>query len=1079
MSLQLNVSNSLTDLSGQLAAALKLQSGNVFQKQYLVTQTDGMNNWLTIQLAASMGIHANTKFFKPNDLVNQLYFWMGGESDKVLGADHLKWLIYNMLDEPDFAGQFKIIASYYQGDDVKRIALAGKVADLFDQYQVYRPEMVDEWNLAAIDQVKKDDWQQYLWVKIKIKTGAALTDKTSMIRYIIQQLNEPAQQQKIMARLPQLHIFGVSIITQLHIHLFNQLSKYCSVSFYLLNPAPLVYWLDDKTEKQMARMGQLQKSMGKNPEKIEGAGNTLLISWGKVIQETFGLLFENDDFLNVYNDSGVTEPEASDSNTLLQKIQQDIFYNYEASARNKITSADLLDESLTINACYTPVREVEVLYNYLVHLVDQKKEQLSPRDIVVMVSDINAYAPYIKAVFNTATYRFPFTIADESFQSGDSLFTAIESVLSISEESFKAEEVMQLLDSHYIRERFNITDTSLLRKVVNMANIRFGIEGSTEDDTALVSWNNGLQRILYGICMSGSDEYSVGNETIYPLDVAEGANALELIRFGHFIGVLKWYVQDRSNKRNLSEWGQYIQQLADNLAFQPDTNETDEDYQRLLQYIENLNLLTATYNEAVSYEVFKHSFLNIIAAETRSQSFAAGGITFCSLIPMRSIPFKVVALLGMDFDKFPRRETPLSFNLMEQKRKKGDRNVKENDKHLFLETVLSAQQYLYISYIGRSAKDNSIHPPSALVDELVDYVESGSDKDANVRQKIIITQPLHGFSQQYFKKLQGLYSYLGGDSLNDDMHSIAAAVTKEAKMFDWEEIPVSALLSFFKNPFKWYYNKVLGIYYRDDDVLLPDTELFELDGLQRWKLKNDLLLLEDTAVEAYRIRALKTGNAPLKHMSEIVIAATLEEVAPVKEQLQKLVDNEEEQEVLIEIKTGDSVIAGKLNAVYNDKILVISFSKNYYKYLLEAYIKYVLVTAQGLQFQLNYLSAEENAVYKIPVNTLSQTEALAILSNWVKYFKAGHANIFLFYPELTVNPLKIAAADLDDFNNEIVKSLGRNSNEYLQKEFDNGIFKSPDAVSQFQQNTLDLFGPIAVLFSELIPAPKLAKPNKN
>ena len=168
MSLQLNVSNSLEDLSGQLAAALSAQEGNVFQKQYLVTQTDGMNNWLTIQLAARLGISANTRFVKPNDIVNQLYFWLGGDSNKVMGADHLQWLIYNLLNDSLFKKRYPFIASYYDDDDVKRIALAGKVADMFDQYQVYRPEMIDEWNLSGVDQENKDDWQLSSWMRVRV-----------------------------------------------------------------------------------------------------------------------------------------------------------------------------------------------------------------------------------------------------------------------------------------------------------------------------------------------------------------------------------------------------------------------------------------------------------------------------------------------------------------------------------------------------------------------------------------------------------------------------------------------------------------------------------------------------------------------------------------------------------------------------------------------------------------------------------------------------------------------------------------------------------------------------------------------
>ncbi|MCW3091282.1 MAG: recC [Ferruginibacter sp.] len=1067
MSLQLNVSNSLTNLAEQMAGELKKQSGNVFQSQYLVTQTEGMNNWLTIALAEKMGISANCRFLKPNDIINQLYYWLGGENKKVLGADHLRWLIYNLLASDEFAQKFTTISTYYGEDDVKRIALAERVADLFDQYQVYRPEMVDEWNLATINTLFKDEWQKYIWIKVKEKTGEELTDKTSVVRYIIQQLNDPIQQERLYARLPYIHIFGVSIITQLHIYLFNELSKYISVSFYLLNPAPLVYWLDDRTEKQIARHERSQKSQGKEALPAAGSGNTLLVSWGKVIQETFGLLFENDAFLNVYNDSGVTEPVTSQQDTLLQKIQQDIFYNHDATARNQLTLNDLQDGSLTLNACYTPVREVEVLYNYLVHLAEEEKGSLSPRDIVVMVSDIDAYAPYIRAIFNTAPYSFPYTIADESYQSGDSLFTAVTAILSISEDSFKAEEVMQLLDSKYIRERFSIADASLVRKVVSMANIRFGIWGNMEDDTVLVSWERGLQRILFGICMSGSTEYTIDNDSLYPLDVVEGDDALELIRFSHFIEVLKWYVQDRANKRNLAEWGLYIQQLVENLVFQSDSGEAEEDYQRLLLYIENLNVLTETYNEPVSFEVFKHSFLDIIATETRSAAFASGGITFCSLIPMRSIPFKVVALMGMNFDKFPRKETPLSFNMMEQKRRKGDRNVKENDKHLFLETILSAQQYLYISYIGRNAKDNSIHPPSALVDELVDYVESGITANVKVRELMITTQPLHGFSQKYFQHLPGLYSYLGNIATTEDI-TFNHLASKENKTFAWDEIAVSSLLAFFKNPFKWYYNKVLGIFYNDDQVLLPDTELFELDKLQEWQLKNDLLHIDDECLPAYRVKALKTGALPLKHMADVQIAATIEEVAPVKRLLQEVAGEQIEEERLIDIQMQDTVVTGKLNGIYGDKLLIISFSKNHYRYLLEAYIKYVLVTAQGWTLEVNYLSAAKNAVFTIPADTYNQAEATEKLVQLVAWFKQGHSQIFLLYPGFSESPLKMAEYDLTKLNRQVGKYLERSPNEYLQKEFDNGIFSNQLAVEQFRENTLAIFSPVAALFPGLM-----------
>src|SRR5690606_15913943 len=334
-------------------------------------------------------------------------------------------------------------------------------------------------------------------------------------------------------------------------------------------------------------------------------------------------------------------------------------------------------------------------------------------------------APYIKAIFTSSPYKFPFSIADESVQSQNGLVGALSAVFDLSEENFTAENVLQLLDWQYIKHRFDILDATLIRKVVNDANVRFGIEGNLSDDTIHVSWMNGINRIRYGICMVGEEEYQGDKHSFYPLDRVEGDESHQLIRFSHFVKVLSSNIRDRKAERTLVEWGDYIISTATNIIYHADEEE-DEHFQLLIDYVKKLNLISENIEEKVSFDVFKHSFLNNLSLETRSGNFAVGGITFCSLIPMRSIPFKVVAVLGLDFDKFPRKEVPLNFNLMQLKVKRGDRNIKDNDKHLFLETILSAQEHLYLSYVGKSSKDNSVLPPSAIVDELIDYIASGT-----------------------------------------------------------------------------------------------------------------------------------------------------------------------------------------------------------------------------------------------------------------------------------------------------------------------------------------------------------------
>jgi exodeoxyribonuclease V gamma subunit len=1059
MSLQINGSNSLEQLAVQLSKELHRQQNRVFQPQYIVTQTQGMNNWLKIKIAGHLGIVANCRFLKPNDLVNEIYYKLGSQNKQALSAGVLKWVLFTLLSAKEFQDEFRNIANYYTSDDVKRMALAEKVADLFDQYQIYRPEMIREWNENTLVFETSNGWQKYLWVKAKEILGDTMPDKTVIGKSIIEALKQPEQQKKLKGRIPNIHVFGLSIITTYHVHIFYELAKVINVTFHLLNPAPAVYWFEDRSEKQLALWRQKSK-MKLAPADLQTAGNPLLTGWGRVLQDTFSMFFESDEFLNEYSDVESPEPTAK---SLLGKIQHDIFHNSDSSARNDLTENDITDGTITINACYTTAREVEVLYNYLVHLVDKKSEELSARDIVVMVSDIDAYAPYIKAVFNSAQYKFPFTIADESFTVSDNLFSALQSVLALSEDNFKAEEVLQLLDSNYTRKRFSIWDLELIRKAVDKANIRFGIEGRKEDETIYVSWKNGIRRIMYGICMSGEEEYSLDSYTTYPLDIAEGEDSFELIRFCHFAEVLISTIEDRRHLRTITEWGEYIEQVVDKLIYQAEDN-SDEDYQLLLKNLEKLYVLNDVVKDKISYDVFKHSFVNSLTSESRSNAFASGGITFCSLIPMRSIPFKVVALLGLNFDKFPRKETRVSFNVMEQEKRKGDRNVKENDKHLFLETILSAQKYLYVSYIGRSAKDNTLMPPSVLIDELIDYIQSGvADENIKVKETVVTTHPLHGFSHKYYLQDQRLYNYLAETATITNHTEVSKTATTEPLTF--EEVSIDSFISFFKNPFKAYYNNVLRIRYEQDNVLLPETEVFELDGLQSWQMKQDLLFSDFDELSQYRNKGVATGSLPLKNMADWVLANTEEAVSPLKNLVTDCIGDFAEESMHIELEVSQTLLKGKLSRIYDGKLVFISFSKNESKYLLDAYIRYLIAIAAGNPLDLYYISSARNKVYKVDESRRSRKSALKTLLKLVNLYKLGHEEILVFYPDFNKSPADIAALTEDKFKVMVNKYLESDACDvYFKKEHSFGFFAQEGVFEQYQENSEEIFGEAKDLF---------------
>ena len=1058
MSLQLNASNSLLQLVEHLSHNLRKPLTDVFQPHYIITQTKGMNNWLKVQLSDRLGIVANCQFFKPNDIVNHLYYLLDGPRDHILSVDSLQWLLYGLLDETNFKKRFPFISKYYDGQvEIKRMTLAEKIADLFDQYQIYRPEMINEWNELQFTVDDQSNWQKYLWIEVKDRVGGKMPDKTKVGRHIIDSLKNPVHQKKLEDLIPKVDFFGISIITAYHLEIFQELARYVDVSFHLLNPAPSIYWFDDKSPSEIARWKNAGKLTIQDGEDfIEG--NPLLTNWGRVVQDTFGLFFKDDSFLNEYDDSGI-EPYPT---TLLAKIQHDIYNNSVLEERNVISIANLNDGSVSINSCYTIVREVEVLYNYLVHLVNSRPNNLSARDIVVMVSDIDAYAPYIKGIFTSAPYKLPFSIADESMQTQNGLVGALSALFDLTEENFTAENVLQLLDWEYIKNRFALSDATLIRKVVNDANVRFGIEGNLSDDTVHVSWMNGIHRIMYGICMVSDDEYQSDSYRFYPMDRVEGDESLELIRFSHFVTVLSANIRDRYAERTLVEWGDYILSTVSNIIYQSEDDD-NEHFQPLADYVKKINVISENVPEKVGFDVFKHSFLNNLSLETRSGNFASGGITFCSLIPMRSIPFKVVAVLGLGFDKFPRKEVPLNFNLMQLKAKRGDRNIKDNDKHLFLETILSAQEHLYLSYIGKSSKDNSLLPPSAIVDELIDYIASGTDLiDSLVRKQLTKQHPLHNFTKQP----DGVLNYL---SLSDKETIATDRFLPSIKEVDTlQDISIQHFINFFKNPFQHYHNSTLNISYREDDVLLRDTEYFELDALNEWQIKQDLLYIAEEDLDEYRRQGVQKGTLPLKNMSKTILATLNDELDPIRKLVGESIGNREEGSIAVDLLIRNTRITGKLNRIYGDRLVSVSFSKNNNKNILEAYLKHLLAFASGYFLESHLILGLEKTVYKIGKDSLNQEKALQRLEELMYCFHSGCERPFVFYPRFENDPTKLAKFSFTSYQTMLKKIFNNDEypcdDQYVVNEYNSGFFDCEEVFQEYITNSELVFAEAFTLF---------------
>ena len=254
MSIHLNVSNSLQTLAELLAVDLKSTDQNPFVKQWVVTQTEGMNSWLKQTIARENGIAANIHFCKPNDIITEIYRKSIRNGKSIVNTEDIRWCIYGLLSNPAFLNSYPSTASYYEGNDIKRIALSDELADLFDQYQIYRHETIQLWNAKLMHGESPDSWQEWLWVNLKLKLGDNYEDRVQMANTLMDALLDPAMQVAVKLNIPSLHLFGLAVITPYYLNIFYTLAKFMDIHLYLVNPCPKEIWMDYKSEQQITKL---------------------------------------------------------------------------------------------------------------------------------------------------------------------------------------------------------------------------------------------------------------------------------------------------------------------------------------------------------------------------------------------------------------------------------------------------------------------------------------------------------------------------------------------------------------------------------------------------------------------------------------------------------------------------------------------------------------------------------------------------------------------------------------------------------------------------------------------------------
>ena len=713
-----------------------------------------------------------------------------------------------------------------------------------------------------------------------------------------------------------------------YLTLFELMARHCDITLYFLSPSE-GYWgdlVDKKTQaKRVAQRDLFDEADDENDEDdYFNTGHPLLASLGKQGQEFFEQLqsCEHESF------DAFVEPERDH---VLGMLQHDIFALNNPDFENEKTVIPHDDKSIMVHACHSTMREIEVLHDQLLALFEHDPD-LSPTDIVVMTPDIEVYAPWIDAVFaNTSnTQRIPYGIADCGVRYQSPILNAFVSLLSLPQSRFDVETVLTLLECKAIQLRFSLDDEqlTLIRQWLSETHTRWALSAEHKADFDLPetknnTWRAGLDRLLlaYAMPMTETGKPIRLFEQQLAFDGITGDKAATLAQLCAFMDSLDNLRQQLTQDRTADNWQKQLNSVLENL-FLPsyETNEEAElnlIRQTLAKLVESTQL--AKFEQTMSLALVKDWINGHLDTSQTISRFMGHGVTFCGMVPMRSIPFKVVCLIGMNDESYPRRQPTQGFDLLSHDFRVGDRSRRDDDRYLFLEALMSCQSYLYLSYVGRSIRDNASIPPSVLVSDLRDVLNQTytDEQGKELWPQLLTEHPLQAFSQRYFDgQNEQLFSFAQAQCPTNETPENKTWFEQKLPQADesWRQVSLNQLINFFRHPARYLLRERLGMRLEMTDDQLDIREPFELDGLQAWSLRQQLLnakLNPDVATNMLDL-VQASGVLPQGMMGEQIFESQVEKVDEFADKLLPRYPTEVLPAIPFELQFNDFVLTGQL-----------------------------------------------------------------------------------------------------------------------------------------------------------------------
>jgi exodeoxyribonuclease V gamma subunit len=948
-----------------LADVLVVPMADPFAAEVVAVPTRGVERWVTQRLSTQLGtttdsadgVCANVDFPSPRRLVDDAVAAGSGidpERDPWAPARTV-WPLLEVVDahlaEP-WLERLKHHLEPGRGDRSRRLRAVQHLARLYDRYALARPDMLGAWR-AGEDRdaggqplTEHERWQAELWRRLREHVGRP--GPAERLEAACRELVVRPEASELPERVA---LFGLTALPARHLEVLRALAEGGrDVHLFLLQPSDAAW---HHGQQALERHGIPR-------ERVHGATaflphNPLLASWGRDARELQMTLARAQPWAS---DTHHDAPGAAAA-TLLQQVQADV-----RGDRTPESTDAQADPSLQIHACHGAHRQVEVLRDAIKHAL-QDDPTLEPRDVIVMCPDIETFAPLIQATFGTGEEPgdddLRVRLADRALRETNPVLGVVARLLELTTARATASEVLDLADREPVRRRFRFgqDDTSRLEDWVAASGTRWGFDARDRTDTYNLpdfeqgTWQTGVDRLLAGVALT-EDEPRLLAGSVVPLDDVD-SSAIDLAgRFAEFTERLSSTIAAFKDPKTIAEWTTALATAADALTA---TSASDAwqraELQRLLADVldeatDDDNSTPSTTLDAADLSALLERRL---AGRPTRASFRTGHLTVCTLQPMRSVPHRVVCLLGLDDTVFPRRAPRDGDDLLIAAPHVGDRDARSEDRQILLDALLAAQDRLIVTYTGNDERTNAERAPAVPVAELLDVIERTAGQD--VRQAVVTRHPLQTFDARNFLRpdpwsfdtttLAGARALVSDRPPAPDFLPEGALPVATGDLIELED-----LVAFLGHPVHAFLRQRLGISFTTlpsehlDDV--EDELPIDLDFLTRWRIGDRLLkaLLAGAdfplAQEAERRRgALAPGAIGAGHLAGLsrdaqAIAAAVQHGAEARD-----------LDVSVTLRDGRR-LAGTVSGVCGDVIQSVTFARVNARDRLGAWVRLLALT---------------------------------------------------------------------------------------------------------------------------------------